>query len=228
MPAHHATPSRQPLTKDSVISAAIDLADRDGLDALTMRRLGARLGVQAMSLYKHVSNKDQILDEIVEHVFGVIELPDVEASWQQAMRWRAHSARRVLCRHSWAIGLLESRGATGPASMRYVDSILGCLRAAGFTLQDSAHAFWILDSFVYGHVLQETRMSVSQHEESPGGARLPAERAGFTDYPHLAALAAPAISAQFSFDQEFDIGLDLIIHGLERIAAPSRARPASP
>ena len=191
-------------------------------------RLGARLGVQAMSLYKHVANKDQILDEIVEHIFGGIEPPDVEAGWQEAVRGRAHSVRRVLSRHSWAIGLLESRGATGPAALRYVDSILGCLRGAGFTLQDAAHAFWILDSFIYGHVLQETRMSLPRREESPDGAAQPPEPADLTDYPHLAALTAPALSTQFSFDQEFDIGLELLIHGLERIAAPSPTRPGSP
>jgi AcrR family transcriptional regulator len=228
VPPRPAAQPRPPLTKERVVSAAVDLADRDGLDALTMRRLGVELGVQAMSLYKHVSNKDHILDEIVEFVFGRIELPGAGADWKEAMRRRAQSARRVLCRHTWAIGLLESRGATGPASMRYVDSILGCLRAAGFSVPDSAHAFWILDSFVYGHVLQEIRTSVPHHEETTDRAALPAERAGTAGHPYLAEMAEAALRSQFSFNQEFDYGLDLIIDALERIATPAQGRPAAP
>ncbi len=128
------TSLRTPLTKARVLQAAVDLADREGLGALTMRRLGAELGVEAMSLYKHVANKEAILDGIVELVIGEIEVPTDGTDWKQAMRHRAVSARQVLSRHSWAIGLLEARGSTGPNALHYVDSILGNLRTAGFSI----------------------------------------------------------------------------------------------
>ncbi|MDH4346421.1 MAG: TetR family transcriptional regulator, partial [Thermoleophilia bacterium] len=111
---------RRPLTKERVLRAAVELADRDGLGALTMRRLGSELGVEAMSLYKHVANKEEILDGIVELVVGEIEIPSEGADWKEAMRRRAISAREVLNRHSWAIGLLEARGSMGPTALRYL------------------------------------------------------------------------------------------------------------
>jgi AcrR family transcriptional regulator len=221
VPPRHTTPPRQALTKERVLRAAVDVADREGLEAVTMRRLGAELGVQAMSLYKHVSSKDQILDEIVELVFGWIEVPGTETGWKEAMRRRARSARQILRQHTWAIGLLESRGTTGPASMRYVDSILGCLRSAGFSVRDAAHAFWTLDSFVYGHVLQEARMPAPEPREASDPSTPSPEQAGAFGYPHLAEMAGQAGTSQFSFDQEFDFGLDLIIDALERATAPS-------
>ena len=150
---------RPPLTTDRVLRAAVDLADREGLGALTMRRLGAELGVEAMSLYKHVANKEAILDGVVELIVGQIEIPSQETHWKEAMRRRAVSARGVLAAHSWAIGLLETRGSMGPATMRYLDAILGNLRSAGFSIQDAVHAFWLLDSYVYGHVIQETTLA---------------------------------------------------------------------
>ena len=190
-------PPRTPLTRDRVVRAAIGLADRGGLQALTMRRLGAELGVQAMSLYKHVSSKDRLLDEIVEEIFGGIEVAGLEAGWQEAMRLRAHATRLALRAHPWAIGLLESRGTTGPASTRYVDA---------------AHAFWTLDSFVYGHVLQEARTTSPRAgtAEEPG----PGADVDMSDYPHLAEVAARA--AEFSVDTEFDYGLELILGALAR------------
>lgn len=212
MSATTSTPSRRPLSKDRVVQAAIDLADREGLDALTMRRLGAELGVQAMSLYKHVPNKDRLLDALVEEVVGAIELPDSELAWKEAMRLRARSARQVLSRHTWALGLLESRGANGPASMRYVDAVLGCLRSAGFSVPDSAHAFWLLDNYVYGQVLHEASTSAPPTDESA----VP----DLSGFPHLAEMTAEARRTQFTFDGEFERGLDLILDALERTAAP--------
>ena len=183
------TSSRPRLTTDRVLRAAVDLADRDGLGALTMRRLGAELGVEAMSLYKHVANKEAILDGVVELIVGQIEIPSPGAQWKQAMRRRACSAREVLAGHSWAIGLLESRGSPGPATMRYLDAILGNLRSAAFALEDAVHALWLLDSYVYGHVIQEA--SLSPASTSPPGTERPAsvlEQATMAEYPHLAEL----------------------------------------
>lgn len=193
------------------------LADREGLGALTMRRLGAELGVEAMSLYKHVSDKNDILDGIVELVIALIEIPGEEADWRGAMRRRAVSAREVLTRHSWAIGLIEARGAMGPNQLRYVDAILGSLRSAGFSVEDAAHAFWLLDSYVYGHVIQETSMSrAGVGEVEPVGVEV--GPGGGPDYPYLAETAEHASGSVFSFDGEFNHGLDVILAALQPTA----------
>ncbi len=200
------------------MQAAVDLADRVGLGALTMRRLGSELGVEAMSLYKHVANKEEILDGIVELVIGEIEIPDQGAHWKGAMRRRAFSARAVLSLHSWAIGLLEARGSTGPAALRYVDTILGSLRSAGFSIENAAHAFWLLDSYVYGHVIQETSMPISASEDRTDSERSLLEPHTIDEYPHLVEIAEHAQRSGFSFDSEFEFGLDLILEALEQTA----------
>jgi AcrR family transcriptional regulator len=177
-----------------------------------MRRLGAELGVEAMALYKHVSSKDDILDGMVELVVSRIDTPVERADWRDAMRSRAMSAREVLRRHSWAIGLLDSRRSMGPNQLRYVDAILGSLRSAGFSVDDAAHAFSLLDSYVYGHVVQEMSMSGrSEPAEQPGPPDDP--DAFSAEYPHLAEIAAHASS--FSFDGEFAHGLEVILTALE-------------
>jgi AcrR family transcriptional regulator len=212
--------SRPLLTRDRIVHAAVAVADCGGLGALTMRRLGTELGVEAMSLYKHVAGKDEILDGVVDLIVGQIEIPTEAAGWREAMRRRAESAREVLGRHSWAIGLLETRGATGPASLRYVDSVLGILRSAGFSVENAAHAFWLLDSYVYGHIVQET--SFAPDGPATGTAASTAsdlEQAVTGDYPHLAEMGAHATRIGFSIDVEFAFGLDLILDALDRLAA---------
>ena len=209
---------RSPLTKDRVLQAAIDLVDREGLGALTMRRLGSELGFEAMSLYKHVANKDEILDGMVEIVVGQIEVPTPTAEWREAMRRRAASAREVLGKHSWAIGLLESRGSNGPATSRYLNAILGNLLSAGFSNEDAAHAFWLLDCYVYGQVIQETSMSLRASGEGVGSAASALETPA-TDYPYLSAFYEHAMTVDYTFDGEFEFGLDLILDGLERLVA---------
>ncbi len=213
---------RPRLTTDRVLRAAVDLADREGLGALTMRRLGAELGVEAMSLYKHVANKEAILDGVVELIVSQIEIPSQDTPWKQAMRRRAISARGVLAAHSWAIGLLETRGSMGPATMRYLNAILGNLRSAGFSIQNAVHAFWLLDSYVYGHVIQETTLAPGR--TAPPGTESAAavlEQATMAEYPHLAELAEHALGSVYSVDGEFRFGLDLILDALERAATPA-------
>jgi len=217
MPSRNAS-SRTPLTRERVLRAAVDLAHREGLGALTMRRLGAELDVEAMSLYKHVAGKEAILDGIVELVVGEIEIPSEEADWKGAMRRRAVSARQVLGRHPWAIGLLESRSAMGPNVLRYLDTIIGSLRSAGFSPQDAAHAFWLLDSYVYGHVVQETSMrfgSAEERAESPESTLAPTST---SDYPHLVELMEHALVSRYSIDAEFEFGLELVLDALEQTA----------
>jgi len=216
MPDNDAS-SRLPLTRQRVFQAGVDLADRDGLGALTMRRLGAELGVEAMSLYKHVSNKEEILDGIVELVVGEIEIPPSGAPWKEAMRRRANSAREVLSRHSWAIGLLEARDSMGPTAMRYLDAILGSLRSAGFSIENAAHAFWILDSFVYGHVIQEARLPANPSAASESMGSIPEESTP-DEYPHLVELEEHALRSRYSYDSEFEFGLDLILEALDQTA----------
>ncbi len=213
------TKSRPPLTRERIFRAAVALADDIGLDALTMRRLGSELDVEAMSLYKHVANKDEIMDGMVELVLGEIHIPTTDAPWQESMRLRASSARNVLQTHPWAIGLLEDRSSMGPVALRYMDAIIGNLRAAGFDIAMAAHAFWLLDSFVYGQVIQELSLQVGPGESETGTdfATLDPDA-----YPHLAAMYRHAGTHDYAFDDEFDFGLELLLDGLERTAAAGR------
>jgi AcrR family transcriptional regulator len=214
-------PRRGPrLTRDRVLDAAIALADREGLDSLTMRRLGGELGVEAMALYKHVANKDEILDGIVEVVVAEIEIPAPGSEWRAAMRQRAISARQVLRRHPWAIGLMESRGRPGPAALTYLDAVIAGLRHGGFSVQMAAHAFWLLDSYVYGHVIQEISLPFDTSEEVGASAEDIFDHVDRGDYPHLAELAADAMTSGYDVESEFEFGLDLILDSLDRIRTP--------
>lgn len=215
------TSPRQPLTRDRVLQAAIELVDRDGIGALTMRRLGAELGVEAMSLYKHVANKEEILDGIVESVVAEIEIPNEGVGWREAMRRRAISARDVLIRHSWAIGLLEARGSKGPVVLRYMDAILGSLRSAGFSIENAAHAYWLLDSYVYGQVIQEVSLSAIGSEERAGEEGSSLERIARDEFPNLVEMAEHARGSDYSFEDEFEFGLELILEALSRSLVPT-------
>lgn len=215
-PQSENTQRRQPLTRERVLHGAVALADRDGLDSLTMRRLGAELGVEAMALYKHVANKDEILDGIVDVVLAEIEIPAPGSEWRTAMRQRATSARRVLRRHPWAIGLMESRDTPGPATLQYLDAVIASLRDGGFSVEMAAHAFWLLDSYVYGHVIQEISLPFDPSEQAASTEEI-LDQADMGDYPHLAEVAAEAMTSPYDIDSEFEFGLDLILDTLDRI-----------
>lgn len=204
--------------------AAVDLADRDGLGALTMRRLGSELDVEAMSLYKHIANKDEILDGIVDLVFGEIEIPSEADDWKEAMRRRATSAREVLSRHSWAIGLVEARDSTGPTVLRYQNAILGNLRSAGFSIENAAHAFSLLDSYVYGRVIQENSTPIRSSEEWTDSRESILEQEMIGEYPHIVEIMENAGRIGFSFDGEFEYGLQLILDALEQTATSADGR----
>ena len=210
---------RVPLTRERVLHAAVALADASGSESLSMRKLGEAVGVEAMSLYHHVDNKEDLLDGMIDVVFGEIDLPSGGQDWKAEMRQRAISARRVLSRHSWAIGFMESRSSPGPATLRHHDAVVGCLRDAGFSIELAAHAFSVLDSYLYGFALQERSLPFHPPEET-------AQHAGFSaeDYPHLAELTTQR-ALRPGHDDEFEFGLDLILDGLERTsdeAAPRR------
>jgi len=215
------TPSpgaRVPLTRERVLGAAVLLADEDGIESLTMRSLGLRLGVEAMSLYNHVANKDDLLDGMVDLVVSEIELPTDTVDWKAAMRRRAISAQSVFSRHPWASALVDSRESSGPARLRYFDWVIGALRRAGFTLEMAVRAFSLLDSYVYGFGRQQLNMSAGGDLEpgEMGAAFLRAIPAA--EYPYLREMVVE-YAMKYGYDEsaDFAFGLDLILDGLQRL-----------
>ena len=207
--------SRVPLNRERVLRAALVLADAGGIESLTMRRLGQELGVEAMSRYNHVANKDDILDGIVDLVFSEIELPAGGAEWRPAMRRRAVSAHEALLRHPWATSMMQSRTKPGAATLRHHDRVLGSFRAAGFTLVMAAHAVSAIDGYLYGFALQEINLPLQSREQvAEVGENILRQLAG--EYPHLAEMIAEhALKPGYDYSEEFEFGLDLILDGLE-------------
>jgi AcrR family transcriptional regulator len=200
-----------------VLRAAIALADAGGIESLTMRRLGEELGVEAMSLYRHVANKVDLLDGMIDGVFAEIDLPGERTNWKTAMRQRAISVRAVMSRHPWATGLMESRTTPGPATLRHHDAVIGTLRAAGFSIALAAHAFSALDSYIYGFALQEASLPFDTAEETPELAQAIVARPVPDEYPHLTEMATEhVLRPGYDYGDEFAFGLDLILDGLER------------
>jgi AcrR family transcriptional regulator len=205
------------LSKQRVVAEAMRLADREGVDGLSMRRLAGELGAGAMSLYHYVANKDELLDAMVDVVFAEIALP-AEGDWRSAMRARSVSARQVLARHPWAIALMESRTAPGPANLRHREAVTACLRTAGFSVVMAAHANWLLDSYVYGFALQEASLpfddaaGMADITEDVFLPQLPAE-----EYPYLNESAAELLAAGYDPATEFEFGLDLVLDALDRL-----------
>jgi AcrR family transcriptional regulator len=206
---------RARLSRERVLRAAVALADSGGLEALTMRRLGEELGVEAMSLYNHVANKEDMVDGMVDVVFGEIGLPPRGADWKTAMRQRAISAREVLARHPWAIGLMESRAHPGPATLRHHDATLGTLRAAGFSVAMTAHAYALLDSYIYGFALQEAALPFNAETVTESTQAFMQQVA--CEYPYLTEIAAEHIlQPGYDFGDEFEVGLTVILDALSR------------
>jgi AcrR family transcriptional regulator len=215
---HPGTAPREPLSTERVLRAALALADASGTQGLTMRRLGQELGVEAMSLYKHVANKDAILDGIVDLVVAEIRLPSPGEGWKAAMRRRGISAHEVLRRHPWACGVLMSRINAGPAMLRYVDSTIGSLRQAGFSIELADYAWNAMDSYIYGFTLQELNFPVEpdQYAET-AGSHMHLLAAG--DYPHMTEMASSVMDGNHTGVHDLTFGLDLILDGLDRILA---------
>jgi AcrR family transcriptional regulator len=205
------------LNRNRVLHAAVALADTAGADALTMRRLGQELGVEAMSLYNHVANKDDLLDGMVDLVFSEIELPAGDDDWRSAMRARVVSARQVMARHPWATVLMESRCTPGPATLRHHDAVLGALRGAGFSVALAAHAFSLLDSYTYGFARQEASLPFDTGQETADLAEAILAQMPADQYPHLTELTVEhVLQPGYDYGDEFAFGLDLILDGLER------------
>jgi AcrR family transcriptional regulator len=211
---------RTPLTRDRVLQAALALADEHGIDALTMRRLGEELGVGPMALYRHAANKDDIIDAIVDLVFAEVTLPGMDADWKSAMRERSISLRDVLSRHRWAVGLMESRRHPGPANLRHHDAVIGRLRAAGFSMAMAAHAYSVIDAYVYGFALTKMNLPFETEEEVAEVAEAMLAPYATGAYPHLVAfITEHAMQPGYDHGNEFEYGLDLVLDGLERTAA---------
>ena len=205
------------LSRDRVLGAAVALADSGGLDSLTMRRLGAHLGVEAMSLYKHVANKDDLLDGMVDLVFAEIELPTGGTDWRTAMRRRAVSVLAALTRHPWATPLMQSRTAPGPATLHHHDTVIGTLRGAGFSVALTAHAFSALDAYIYGFAMQQRSLPFETLEEAQEVGRQMFARMPPGAYPHLTELTVQHIlQPGYDYGDEFEYGLDLVLDGLDR------------
>jgi AcrR family transcriptional regulator len=210
--------TRAPLSRERVLETAVTLADRHGIDWLSMRKLADELGVAAMSLYYYVPNKVELIDGMIDIVFGEIEPPSLELDWKTAMRRRAVSTREALNRHRWAVGHMEGRTTHGPANLRLHDAVLGCLRAAGFSIEMTVHAYSVQDAYIYGFALQETDMA----SETPDDFAAEAQRqmreyeAVLAEYPHLVEVVGGHVAKSgYDYAAEFLFGLDLILDGLD-------------
>jgi AcrR family transcriptional regulator len=215
--------SRPRLSKGRVLSAAMAIADRGGLPGLTIRSLATALGAKPMSVYYYVANKDEILDGIVDLVFGEFDLPSPGREWRSEMRRRAISARAVLRRHPWAIPLLQSRTNPGPATLRHLDANIGTLREGGFSVMMTAHAYALIDSYVYGFALSESSLPINGPETVSEVAESMGEYLTSEAHPHLMEFSIEHVMKPgYDFGTEFAFGLDLILDGL---AAAIHTRP---
>src|SRR4051794_30966875 len=207
---------RLPLSRHRVLRTGLALADEHGLQWLSMRKLGQALGVEAMSLYHHVANKDDLIDGMIDLVFAEIDVPTDEDDWRTAMRARATSAREALARHRWANGLMESRSTPGPATLRHHDTVIRCLRGAGFPIPLVAHAYSALDSYIYGFAMQERALPFDTPEQTAELAEAILARFPVDEYPHLAEFTFEhVLQPGYDFAEEYEFGLDLLLDGLE-------------
>ncbi len=207
---------RAPLTREKVLSAALRLADKDGLETLSMRNLAQALKVEAMSLYNHVASKEDILDGLVELVVSEIEVPAIGGEWKATMRKRALTAHAVLMRHPWATMLLVSRVNIGPHMLRYVDATIGCLREAGFSYPMADHAWNALDAYIYGFTFHKLSFPLEPSEYASAARQflplIPVEQ-----FPYLNGMSQEVIAGRHDGMHELELGLELVLDGLERL-----------
>jgi AcrR family transcriptional regulator len=211
---------RAPLTREQVLRSAVALADKRGSEGLTMRKLAQELGVEAMSLYNHVANKTDLLDGMVDLVFGEIEAPAERGDWKAELRKRAVSTREALERHQWAIGEMEGRTSFGKANLRVHNAVLGCLRGAGFSVEMAVHAYSAQDAYIYGFALQQRDMASETPADfaAEAGRQMREYGAALADYPHLVEVVGGYIAETgYDYETEFHFGLDLILDRLEQL-----------
>lgn len=214
MPARDSA-ARPRLSRERVLQGAVAVADAGGLASLTIRSLAAHLGVKPMSVYHHVTNKDEILDGIVDMVFAEIELPTIGGEWHSEMRRRAASARDAMRRHPWAIGLVETRTSPGHATLRHHDAVIGTLREGGFSVEMTAHAFALIDAYVYGFALSEATLPFNGPDTVPGVVEQMMGRFSSADHPHLVEFTIEHVMQPgYDYGEEFEYGLSVILDGL--------------
>ena len=212
------TPARARLTRDRIQQAALAVADTDGLEAVTMRRLADDLGVAAMALYRHVENKDDLIDGMVDLVFAEIGQPVTDVGWKESMRRRAIAVRTSLRRHRWAVNLMESRVNPGPENLGHHDAVIACLRAAGFSVEETAHAYSLLDSYIYGFAATQLNLPFDTGAQAADLAAQMLPPALAEAYPHLAEMIRElVVKPGYDYAHEFEYGLDVILDGLETV-----------
>ena len=211
------TAHRVPLSRDRVLAGAITVADAGGIGGLTIRTLAQELGVKPMSVYHYVANKDEIIDGIVDLVYGEIDLPVPGGDWRSEMRRRAHSARRVLANHPWATPLLQSRLNPGPATLRHHNAFIATLRTAGFSVRLTAHAFALIDSYVFGFALSENALPIHGPDSVADTAASMMQFFDAEAYPSLLEFTMEHIlRPDYDFGDEFEYGLTVILDALAR------------
>ena len=210
--------TRRPrLNRDRVLQAAVALADETGLEGFSMRGLAQELGVVPMALYKHIANKEELLDGMVDIVFSEMESPSPGEEWRSGLRRRALSARQALSRHTWAIGRMESRH-PGPANLTHHNATMGCLREAGFSFDMAIHAYSVQDAYVYGFALQERDLGFETPDSAGQAAQRRAESVATSeDYPYLVEIVTRLPETGYNPAVEFEWGLELILDGLDRL-----------
>jgi AcrR family transcriptional regulator len=217
--------NREPVTRERAIRVAMTLADAGGIESLSMRKLAAELGIEAMSLYYHVKNKSDLLDGMLDVVYSEYSTPRSGDEWRPAMQKRAESTRAVLAKHPWAI-TINARTSPGPATLGHLDSVIGCLTAAGFSMPMAGHAMSLLDSYVQGFAQQEATLPLDPSGDIGAATEdIIAQQESMAEaFPHLADMAASLIlKPGYAYGNEFDFGLTLILDGIE---AATRASPA--
>lgn len=207
--------TRRPLTRQRVLEGAMAVADEGGLGALTMRSLAQHLGVKPMSLYHHVANKEDLIDGLIDLVFSEIELPPSDTPWQEAIYRRTASARQVLARHPWATPHMESRPNPGPASLHHHEAVIATFRRAGFSVEATAHAYSLVDAYLYGFALQEAALPFDPDTAHEVAGSIMAEfPAG--EYPYFEEFATEhVLQPGFDYGKEFRFGLGLILDALQ-------------
>jgi AcrR family transcriptional regulator len=207
--------SRAPLSRTRTLEVALAVADADGIEAVTMRRLGRELGVEAASLYHHVNGKDQILDGLVDVVAAEIELPKPSPDWREATTERSRRTREVLLRHPWAVSLMASRTSPGPATLALLEAGIRCFREGGFSVRSAAHAISTVDSFVHGFVLQEVNLPFRGEAELAAMTSAIMEAFPASSFPYLFEMTVEhVLQPGYDYGNEFESGLTLVLNGV--------------
>jgi AcrR family transcriptional regulator len=207
--------NRAPVNRERTLEVALAVADSEGIEAVTMRRLARELGVEAASLYHHVSGKDQILDGLVDVVAAEIELPKLPADWRQGVSQRAHHTRAGLLRHPWAVSLMASRTSPGHATLELLETGIRCFREGGFSVPMAAHAVSTVDSYVHGFVLQEVNLPFRGESELAAMTAAIMDAFPASEFPYLFEMTVEHVLLPgYDYGKEFDTGLTVVLNGV--------------